>query len=350
MRSILRGRDPLVPPGHHGPRPRAVALALALVGAAFVVLQLGSPSDAPQTDRHDQAEQAGQTDEADEADEPDQTDEADPGPPTVRAEGVALARADFRGCVDCHDDVDRGLAADGALSFRHDEHFLTGVTECIACHPAASHEPELADQPPGTPPELTARPTMDRCITCHGLTEIAVAPGDCVSCHVTEVDPEPPSHLVEAWLGRGHADAALDDAFSCQMCHEPPMCESCHGLPMPHPATFDERPHAELAYALDLAACTDCHERAPELPGRDSCGSCHHPDGDPDLAWREAHPEVVRDAGGSPCFACHDPVTCATCHLTGEEDYGSDRARFLAPPTDVVPLRSEGATDPPPRG
>ncbi len=243
---------------------------------------------------------------------------------------VTPAAAAFLYCSDCHGDLDRGLRAGAhpVLRFTHERHFAIGVSDCGACHVANTHEPDR-----------TNRPTMVACFGCHSLEEGARAPGDCALCHPKDLDPEPPSHRAPDWASVEHSQAALANPFDCATCHEQRSCRSCHGLDLPHPAGFDERPHAELFFE-DPALCERCHPRAP-LVRRDACDRCHHPQGPEDSTWIEWHPQVVRNRGATTCFQCHADDTCRTCHRIGPErfttaDLAPDRALLLARPSPSV--------------
>lgn len=240
---------------------------------------------------------------------------------------ITPAATTFLFCSDCHADLDRGLRA-GAhpiLRFTHERHFAIGVSDCAACHVANTHEPDR-----------TNRPTMVTCFQCHSLERGARAPGDCALCHPKDLNPEPRSHLAADWVSARHPDAALANTFDCATCHEQSFCRSCHGLELPHPSGFDERPHAELFFE-DPALCDRCHPRAP-LIERDACDRCHHPQGPESSTWIAWHPQVVRNRGAATCFQCHADQTCRICHRQGPErftndDLAADRALLLASPS-----------------
>lgn len=223
----------------------------------------------------------------------------------------------FTGCVGtCHEDLDK-VFKEGRrpnLLYRHEEHFALGVSDCSVCHPANTHEPDLIN-----------RPTMSRCFTCHGLTRAAIAPGDCEVCHPPGMAPVPETHMASRWAQGAHGKLAKTDRFECLTCHLERFCSSCHGLTLPHPENWAERPHA-VAFFDEVQLCGECHPRAPEQP--DDCDTCHHPRATQDVGWRATHWRVVSDEGARECFGCHDPNTCATCHVQGREDFSADRERF----------------------
>jgi Cytochrome c7 and related cytochrome c/Doubled CXXCH motif (Paired_CXXCH_1) len=255
-----------------------------------------------------------------------------PSGPQPEVETGEISRVDtvnpFLSCGDCHDDLDASLKADPnpLLLFRHGKHFRTGVSDCAQCHVANTHTPDK-----------TRVPRMITCAKCHqkGPDEEARAPGTCQTCHPPGVSQAPPSHTLEEWAPKAHAERARTTAgFDCLQCHSETTCESCHGLQMPHPQTWAEQPHVR-SYFDDPKLCARCHElpAAHEQDGRDTCDSCHHPQGQQDQNWIQAHPDVIRSRGATSCFQCHAEETCATCHSTGMFDLSADR-----------PLALEGST------
>jgi hypothetical protein len=69
--------------------------------------------------------------------------------------------------------------------------------------------------------------------------------------------------------------------------------------------------------------CLRCHGTASGST-TEFCDACHHKGSSPTVAWvakapgqPSQHPVVVRQNGAQACFACHDPVFCATCHVEG---------------------------------
>lgn len=228
------------------------------------------------------------------------------------APDVLVASNVFLNCTDCHGDLDR-LFKEGQITnllFTHEMHFETGVSDCSVCHPANTHVPDRIN-----------KPTMSRCFTCHGTDPGSIAPGTCSTCHPKDMPEIPETHLTGGWLPDQHAQAALVDQFECLTCHQQRFCTACHGLPMPHPANWDEGNHEALFFE-DQNACQQCHVRVSGE--RDFCDSCHHPRGPKDEGWIDAHPEVVTASGAFTCFECHSTQTCSSCHIDGEETYEAD--------------------------
>jgi hypothetical protein len=220
------------------------------------------------------------------------------------------AASTFLDCTDCHGDLDRVFKAGElpTLLFTHEKHFGIGVSDCAACHVANTHEKDKVNVP-----------KMTTCYQCHSTRAGAQAPGNCTLCHPPNLNPEPKSHLADNWVSQLHPDAAKENPFDCTSCHEQSFCDSCHGLPLPHPSRFAERTHA-VTFFEDPGLCETCHPRQP-LTGRGWCDSCHHPQGPDSTTWIDWHPNVVSQRGAETCFQCHATDTCRICHRQGPENF-----------------------------
>ncbi|MGE5225334.1 MAG: cytochrome c3 family protein [Planctomycetaceae bacterium] len=250
-------------------------------------------------------------------------------PPKAEAPGEDLALVAnqnnvFLACSDCHEDLDASLKQDPNLTFRHAQHFRTGVSDCASCHPANTHEPDKIN-----------KPTMTTCYQCHGREQDARAPGTCTTCHPSSFSRAPASHAQPAWDERLHGAAARASAgFDCATCHTETTCTSCHGLTLPHPNAWDRAPHAATFFE-DPTVCAKCHVVPATVPGtpypktRDLCDTCHHPQGPRDSSWIDVHPTVVASRGATTCFQCHATQTCATCHRDGRLDLTADQQLFV---------------------
>ena len=60
------------------------------------------------------------------------------------------------------------------------------------------------------------------------------------------------------------------------------------------------------------AICENCH------PQQYICNDCHHTGYKPGTPWTQQHPPIVKANGAEGCFKCHNPLTCAHCHITGQ--------------------------------
>lgn len=251
----------------------------------------------------------------------DETTKVDGGPPVDPIDGVATTTDAFLACTECHGDLDLVFKQGRAplLRYTHADHFAQGVSDCSVCHPVNTHEPDKIN-----------RPTMSRCFTCHGLTDVAIASGECQLCHPADIPDRPPSHQEANWLATAHPEQALDDQFQCLTCHEQQsFCDSCHGLPMPHEEGWENEPHT-VVFFEDPSVCQDCHPRAQATV--DDCDRCHHPQVPRGTPWLEAHPSVVKEASAFTCFECHSEVTCSACHVRGNEDFGADQQVVASSP------------------
>ena len=124
---------------------------------------------------------------------------------------------------------------------------------CTECHIEAGHAP-------GSP-----RVQMTRCIRCHdGQTASAACP----LCH--RADTNRISYAADRTdaTDRDFPKAQLPSISNCAGCHTEPACDACHGLPMPHPASFSRWEHAQAGPFGSSPLCLRCHV------GKD-CERCH---------------------------------------------------------------------------
>ena len=224
-------------------------------------------------------------------------------------------------CTNCHKDLDK-IFKEGrvpGLLYRHEMHFSKGVSDCAMCHSAETHTPDKIN-----------KPTMARCFMCHGSNEQAMAPGACEKCHPPDFPKKPTTHEAADWLRPTHGDRAKEDKIQCLACHvEETFCKACHGLDtMPHPENWkDKKQHGTSFFETSGGPCQQCHARQLDTP--DYCDKCHHKNA-PDVPWRPTHKETVKAEGATQCFQCHEPATCARCHVRDEENFDADRAKLEA--------------------
>ena len=237
------------------------------------------------------------------------------GPSPIASPGAGGSSGAFVECATCHKDLDKVFREGRAklLVYTHKKHFAQGVSDCAMCHAANTHEADKIN-----------KPTMERCFMCHGRDKTAIAPGSCETCHPPGSPAEPSSHGGN-WL-RQHGAIAKEDPFQCTTCHEEKTCTACHTLPMPHPDDWKGGGHVDTFFQAGANTCNQCHrlQPAPGVP-RDFCDSCHHPIGPENSMWRRYHPNVVKQEGATECFQCHNPITCATCHMQGKQDLSADK-------------------------
>jgi hypothetical protein len=216
-------------------------------------------------------------------------------------------------------------------------------TFCSDCHAIYRHHPDdwLRTHPGPArenPKGCRVCHTEQYCQSCHQKTEpkthdaqwrkrhgaaVTAGEGDCVvchrpsfcqSCHSSQAG-QPKSHDARwpathgttalAALGarspdRANAPATSGEvAPSCRICHDAQFCDSCHGLPMPHPQDWRQAHRA--------AAKAGQPRRLPYQPDRDwSMGTP-----------ARAAQAIVPGPRASPpglCARCHDQSFCTACH------------------------------------
>jgi nitrate/TMAO reductase-like tetraheme cytochrome c subunit len=203
-------------------------------------------------------------------------------------------------CLQCHS-PNRKATSGFRILIDHAAH-AERTGSCVACHVYTAHpDPVL-----GRPLSL-----MVRCYQCHGTAEQPEASDDCATCHPSDFDLRPASHLEDPWM-RDHGFSAANNREVCTMCHEQSYCDGCHVVEMPHPEGWLEGPrgHGEAAATLDREVCYRCHAKEP-----DSCAACHHESYDPAKGtWLEQHYDEARTAGVVTCLECHEPLSCSRCH------------------------------------
>ena len=210
-------------------------------------------------------------------------------------------------CIQCHPDIDSFMP--GKVIFQHAVHLQRNYP-CEACHPTFGHD--------GT---KIARPTMQSCYRCHGLSHAGagqVATVACQKCHPKGFQLKPPDHTA-AFAQLDHGKRAAADGAYCAMCHQLTFCKDCHTgkkvgswmtpgqkvVPGDHRLTTWNINHGKL-FLQDKGLCGSCHDTA-------SCTTCHktpmpHPNG-----WLADHHAKGIDA--SDCNICHvNRDACQQCH------------------------------------
>jgi hypothetical protein len=154
-----------------------------------------------------------------------------------------------------------------------------------------------------------------------GCFEKCHAKESCVDCHTAE-EVLPTTHQQAGWTRRpnidtpaGHPTAYNELPENCTYCHgeggvEAKFCADCHKIEMPHPADFKDT-HAKSFQdgQMKKATCSNCHVQF-------FCDRCHHEGATGKADWTTVeHVNVVRDKGAEPCFECHAPTVCASCHV-----------------------------------
>lgn len=264
------------------------------------------------------------------ANSPDELAIGTSGMGSVQGAPMQVSGEPFRTCQVCHPDYLDKPGPSGDLVFSHKTHIDNNV-RCATCHvPPLGHFD-------------TPAPMMMTCLSCH---EGETAPHECKNCHrkIEEIAPglgRPAVHLepdaktrktcakchdVKVWCERchglemphpaswrlQHGSIALVQSEVCVKCHQSvdkTFCIRCHGVEMPHPAYWYSS-HGDIARAKQ-AACFRCHPRGEEF-----CNECHHAGFSPTPQWAGAqHAQVVRTQGQGTCIACHKQDFCTSCHV-----------------------------------
>ena len=287
---------------------------------------------------------------------------------------VALTMTEDK-CTQCHNLKTRKVTASYGIKINHQIHQDKEVT-CTLCHNRTAHieDFELTLKNPNGEPshkhEVFMK--MTACFRCHtqsaaGESSKTAEPkptGKCEACHTPGFPLKPPSHETTSFYPAGHAELAkeadkkvveakgeawfesasgetssqvkqaekenapaargeslgeelkpVEQINECSTCHAKKFCIDCHGLPMPHPSTF-QKDHGKLGTASP-ALCAKCHGNADSF-----CNECHHGAAmkvpyNTTVPWLQNHPNIVNQVGASACFKCHNPTICANCHVNG---------------------------------
>ena len=257
-------------------------------------------------------------------------------------------------CTQCHTLENTEITPSEGIIINHDAHTRAGIT-CTSCHNRVAHPEEGIEYVLEGDRHHEDWLTMDACYRCHSLEAGAQAPGTCEACHTPGFKLVPASHDAAGWYQEfgesgGHAAAYTEEASrvvqavswaeglvrvehraapedlgyeqtvnTCYTCHLKQFCTDCHGgVEMPHPDTF-AADHGALGMS-NPDSCAKCHARSQaEAASNEFCNACHHPQSVPGATWVSQHYVAVREQGGTPCFDCHNPTYCATCHVSGAE-------------------------------
>lgn len=212
----------------------------------------------------------------------------------VKPSGPGVHVATSR-CAGCHAEVLEEVVERGGMRVFHETCAEPGGT-CDACHSAATH---------GQASRWPREYEMERCVRCHADTG---APRDCDSCHREKLERE--RLQKSAWrvthgAGWERAHGAGDLAY-CVTCHPPGYCARCHGLDIPHPASFGQTHGDEYIRAKD--SCTSCHS----IDG--FCDTCHGIRMPHTATFLREHPEAALSRDDAACLRCHHPDDCRVCH------------------------------------
>jgi len=273
-------------------------------------------------------------------------------PPNAESE-VALETPEKQ-CVQCHAGYKKINPSPG-MKIDHDAHKAAGIT-CTTCHNRVAHQ-ETGELTLAGNSKHADFSQMEGCFRCHSQEAGGEAPGTCSACHTEEFELVPESHAAAGFYtpfgdSSGHAKLAREDkqrlaevaaeeqaasavtpaaahaeegggelpsihgVSYCGQCHAQAFCDGCHGLQIPHQASFTKDHSAAATQAP--ASCGKCHadsKRASQ--GTEFCSDCHHQAGDAGKPWFPQHPALAnKDA--KACLKCHTSMYCETCHVSGK--------------------------------
>lgn len=206
----------------------------------------------------------------------------------------------YAGCLGCHSELARSTVG-SEVRVRHKELIDSGI-DCVTCHPSVGHDGLAAT---ASAPDL-GRDVMSWCLPCHDGVR---APSECRLCHV--------SGPLDARGLTYDQNAAIE--VTCKGCHAnrtTERCVGCHGLELPHPATFRKQ-HAALSWGSP-ALCARCHPAAQ----KDRACACHDSDANVHGTyeqWFPRHGGQARASGPGGCL-CHSEAAFASCGRCHDSD------------------------------
>jgi len=223
-------------------------------------------------------------------------------------------------CADCHTNPDdpkgSALVVNDDINFSHKKHYDEGK-ECEDCHEGIAEKETVL-------PYLI--PDMVACMDCH---ETDNPSSQCMTCHTSEEDLLPLSHLPN--FAHSHGDLAQADAMefsndmSCQTCHSVDYCQTCHegdnldrfSHPLNYIVTHSLESRGKQkdcqSCHFEKQFCNDCHRDFNILPHNHVAGWTNTIPGDGGWHRIEAQNDLEN------CRSCHDAdaeVVCSPCHLT----------------------------------
>jgi hypothetical protein len=237
-------------------------------------------------------------------------------------------------CTMCHTQPElakpRVFDAQGII-FDHAPHMEQAKGNCVRCHYDV----------PRDEGGRSLRPGMETCTTCH---EESMRKLECGTCHedLSRYSVESIRYMTHTGaFSQKHGGVARDRSDTCARCHERNFCSDCHSNTnlVPVEAKLADRPTRsfihpspyQAIHAMDARAkketCETCHR--PTF-----CSSCHatvglsslanerggpHPRGWLDPFSTSFHGVEARRSITS-CASCHDrgaQSNCVTCHQVG---------------------------------
>lgn len=210
-------------------------------------------------------------------------------------ERPVIANVPVESCRYCHPDIEQKTVVKRSIRVSHKELQQRGY-QCTFCHNTIAH---------GNAVPSKKLVEMRKCVVCHDGT---TASSRCDLCHAKQVKREIGA-LKGSW-GIIHGTKwqkthGLGDPTTCRVCHGTGFCANCHGIDLPHPASWPNL-HGEIAVKLSQN-CLQCHRQ-------EFCRSCHriempHPD-----SILPEHSRLASRQGTELCYSCHNKPGCEVCH------------------------------------
>lgn len=195
-------------------------------------------------------------------------------------------------CAKCHKAVNDGVVGT-ALRINHAT--CSVESSCTDCHSRTAHGDDV---------EWQRTYDMFECLSCHMRTAAKI---DCNTCHT---DRSPKERILSGTFAVSHSanwrqTHGMGDALACGACHTSEKCGKCHGVGVPHPASF-RTVHGRVASSKD-AKCQSCHSE-------DFCSDCHGVQMPHPPSFKPQHSAIVKKDGRASCDKCHAKSDCTTCH------------------------------------
>ncbi|HAW60199.1 MAG TPA: hypothetical protein DCW86_01845 [Actinobacteria bacterium] len=190
-------------------------------------------------------------------------------------------------CLKCHPKIKTLGDREGGVVFSHRSH-LPRVQRCVGCHREVGHKgEEILAEMSGCMKCHDGKKASDACDLCHEKREPKVYPkihigldltnkrncfschsgAFCMDCHGVEM-PHPASFMAL------HGVLASEKRSTCDKCHPASECANCHGLEMPHSADFAGKHYNEVK-TRGAVVCNKCHGNDPGSPQGCFGGECH---------------------------------------------------------------------------
>lgn len=200
-------------------------------------------------------------------------------------------------CLECHEGV-TDIVTDGNSGIRIQHETCAVGPTCDTCHSTVAH---------GDAVRWPRAAIMEDCTGCHSRVSASL---ECDTCHAGKIDKDDRLRSGPWQVTHGanwRQTHGMGDLASCMTCHPENYCVDCHGLVLPHPATFG-REHGSASLAPE-ADCEGCH-RSTRF-----CDACHgtempHPEG-----FLEVHSTEAGSLENPACTRCHAPEDCVACHV-----------------------------------